>query len=61
MIKKYSGIITKGFDMAKGMELAQIYRSGYLVLAISALIGLAIVANSKRITAAEMKTMEMAL
>jgi len=39
------------------MELRQIYMSGYLVLGLSTLITLLIVANSKRISAEEMKEM----
>uniref|UniRef100_A0A183C244 Succinate dehydrogenase cytochrome b560 subunit, mitochondrial n=1 Tax=Globodera pallida TaxID=36090 RepID=A0A183C244_GLOPA len=41
-----NGIRFMGFDMAKAIELPTIYRSGYLVIALSTLISLLIVANS---------------
>ncbi|KAF7638943.1 hypothetical protein Mgra_00001466 [Meloidogyne graminicola] len=50
-----NGIRFMGFDLAKGMELRQIYMSGYLVLALSTLISILIVADSKRISANEIK------
>ncbi|KAL3104838.1 hypothetical protein niasHT_024037 [Heterodera trifolii] len=45
-----NGIRFMAFDMAKGTELASVYRSGYLVIGLSTLISLLIVANSKHLT-----------
>jgi hypothetical protein len=42
------------------MELRQIYMSGYLVLALSTLLAILIVANSKRVTMEQMKAQQMA-
>lgn len=45
----------QGFDLAKGIELNQVYRSGYIVLVLSALLAILIVANSERISVEQQK------
>ncbi|KAE9554310.1 hypothetical protein FO519_002481 [Halicephalobus sp. NKZ332] len=44
-----------GFDLAKGTDIQSVYRSGWLVLGLSALITLAVVANSCQKNASKTK------
>jgi len=41
-----NGIRFMGFDLAKGTDIQSVYRSGWLVVGLSAIIALAVVANS---------------